>query len=260
MLGGWHDLYDRRELLWTLIVKDVKVRYKQTYLGIGWAIFMPFMMMVVFTFLFRRVARVDTGEIPYPLFSYTGLVPWAFFASGLTMATQSLTQNIHLLTKVRFPREVFPLSAVLSKLLDLLIASVLVAVLMVWFHFSVTWHVVLILPVLAMQIMLMIGLAYFLSALNLFFRDVRYVFDAVIQLWMFATSVVYPIKSANEWLQMLLALNPMTPILNTYRSVLLLHAWPDWWALGVAATISLVVFVAGVSWFRHVEYLFAERI
>jgi len=254
------EIFLYRELLVILIIKELKVRYKQTLLGMVWAMFTPLAMMFIFTFVFSRVTKISTGDIPYPLFAYCGLLPWTFFAGSLSAATSSLSGNAGLITKIYFPREVFPLSIIFSKLVDFFIASLILFGLMLFYKMPFHSTILLAPLVFVIQLILMIGLSFLLSVGNLFFRDVRYVFDVVIMLWMFATSVVYPINVASPAMQKILMLNPMTAILNVYRLLILKGEIHQAGQLLPAAAVSIVIFFIGIILFRKTEHLFAENI
>lgn len=266
-------LWRYRELMWMLAWRDIRVRYKHSILGAAWAVIPPLMMMLVFTFVFGSVTDIDqqklTGHpnVPYALFAFSGLVPWMFLSNSLSSATISLVANRQLVTKIYFPREVFPLSCLISSFIDFLVSSALLIVLGIGFHFqhqgwSYELHPsILFLPVVVgVQILFMAGMAMILSMANLFYRDVNFLFRAVVQLWMFVTCVVYQLDSATGWKRALIHLNPMTPIIRAYRDCLLFGRWPGDWAFWNAAVVSLLLFVVGWHWFRRREHEFAEYI
>ena len=260
MIVQFKELVKYRELLFGLVVRDIKVRYKQSLLGIAWAMFTPLAMMLIFTFVFSRIALISTGEIPYPIFAYCGLLPWTFFSGSLLTATVSLVSNRSLVTKIYFPREVFPIAAILSRFVDFCIASSILFGLMIYFRISFHWTIFLSPLVLMIQVLFMAGLAFFLSMGHLFYRDVKYILDAIIMLWMFATSVIYPIKVSSPTLQRILMLNPMTPIIDSYRSLILEGKIPDIVTLSLPTGIAVAFFIIGWIWFHRSEYLFAEII
>ena len=260
MIQMMKEMVEYRELLWSLTLKDIRIRYKQTFLGITWAIFTPLAMMLIFTFVFQRVAKVSTGDIPYPIFVYCGLLPWTFFSASLTTAVTCLVQNSNLVTKIYFPREVLPLAAIFSKLIDFIIAGVVFVGLMIFYEVSVNWTILFFPFILLIQIIFMIGVSFLLSMGNLFYRDVGYLFNVLILLWMFVTSVIYPINVENPLMQRVLNLNPMTPIIDSYRNVLIQGVVPDIFLLFQTTIISLFVFVVGWALFHKYQYLFAERI
>lgn len=246
-----------RELIWTLAMREVRVRYKHSLLGIGWAVAMPLSMMLVFTFVFTRIAPVQVGAAPYPLFALLGLVPWQLTAGILNTSSRSLSDQRNLVTKVYFAREVLPLAAVLSALVDFAVAFVLVAVLMAWFGVAPGVAIVLAPLVLLVQVALCCGLALLVAGANLLYRDVQFVLQVGVPLWMFASSTVYPIPRTGSygWLAWV---NPMTPIIDGWRHAMLgrdLTLAPEF---GVAAAISVVLLVVCWRWFRRIEPRFGE--
>lgn len=260
MIKSIKEIWQYRGLLFSLTLKDLKVRYKQSLLGIAWAVFSPVSMMLIFTFVFNRMAHISTGQIPYALFVYCGLLPWTFFSSSLSASVSILVNNTNLVTKIYFPREVFPLSVVISKFVDFCIASLVLIAMM--FFFGLKFHAtILLVPfIFLIQLLLMIGLSFLLSMGNLFYRDIKYIFEVVILLWMFATSVIYPIKTSSIFLQDILMFNPMTPIIDAYRLLMLEGRLPALIPMANASIISILVFVVGVMCFHKAEYLFAENI
>lgn len=259
MWDAVREIYRYRELLGELAYRDIRVRYKQTLLGAAWAICLPVLMMVVFTQVFAATGRVASDDLPYPIFLYCGLLPWQFFANSLKGAVESLTRNRLLVTKVYLPREVFPLSQILSSGVDFLVASTVLAGLMVWYQIPLQTTALLLPILLVIQIALTAGLSLLLSMGHLFYRDVKYVFEVALLLWMFATSVIYEIPSRSSW-STLLALNPMTPIIDAYRQTLLLGQLPDPVGLSYAAFVAIGILCLGIHSFHSTEYLFAEKI
>lgn len=258
MFQQYKEIYQYKELLYNLILRQLKVRYKQTLLGIGWALFTPIVMMFIFTIVFSKITKIETGDIPYSIFVYCGLLPWLFFANSLTSATTSLIDNIQLLTKIYFPREIFPLSVIAAKFVDLFISSLLLVGLMLFYKINFCSIILFVPLIFIIQIIFMIGISYLLSMGNLFFRDVKYIFEVIIILWMFSTSVIYPINS--PVLQKFLILNPMIAIIDSYRTVILLGKLPDMKNLSIACVISIIVFIVGSILFHRNEHLFAENI
>ncbi len=259
----FREIISCRNLLWNLAWRDIRVKYKQSVLGIGWAIFVPLSMMLVFTFIFTKVVPVKT-DVPYAIFAYCGLLPWQFLSASTTAAANSLVANRALVTKIYFPAEVLPLSSIIVAFVDFLIGIIVLVGLMIYFlltthHITISWTVVLVIPVLLIQIIFTCGVSFFLAMGNLFFRDVRYVYSVMITLWMFGSSVIYPMKVANPKIQMMLNLNPMTPILNSYRDVLLRGKLPDWSALGYSAFVAIILLFVGWLIFYKLRYKFAEK-
>jgi ABC-type polysaccharide/polyol phosphate export permease len=248
-----------RELLFQMTKSDLVLRYKQTAMGFGWAVFTPLVNTAVFSVIFTRVAPIDTG-IPYPLFAYCGLLVWNFFAASLRFAVNSLVSNTSLVTKVYFPREIFPFSAIIVCAVDMLVGSVVLVGLMAYYRVPPTSMLVFLPLVFLIQVAFTAGVSLLLAMANLFFRDVKYLLDVVVTVWMFATSVLYPIDLLSGRLGLVAALNPMTPIIDGYRAVLLYGQSPFTPAFAFASALAVVVL--GVSWFlfHRAEFRFAENI
>ena len=266
---GWSELLRYRQLLLSLTWRDLRVRYKQSVLGIAWAVLLPLSMMFVFTFVFTRAidARAVLNiDMPYALFAYTGLVPWTFFSVSLGGCVNSLVSNRNLLTKVYFPREVFPLSSIGSALVDFMIAMSVLGGLMMYFHWTGTWTCTvrwawLAVPVIvAVQIMLTIGVGMFLAMANLFYRDVRQIFGVTIQLLMFLSGVVVPVPNDGSTLAQVIALNPMVAIMAAYRDCLIFGRLPDWNSMAYATTFAVIVLIVGWVCFRRASFRFAEHV
>ncbi len=254
------EQFEYRELLYRITVRDLLLRYKQTAMGFGWAVFMPVVNTIIFTVVFTRVAHVDTNGVPYPLFAFCGLLSWNFFASALRFATNSLTANTALVSKVYFPREIFPFSAVAASLVDSAVASLLLVGFLVYYRVGVSPALLLLPLVVATQVAFTLGVSLLLAMANLFYRDVKYLFEVVIAVWMFATSVVYPVDAVGGRLGLVLGLNPMTPIVDAYRWVLLRHTAPPLGGFLAVTMLSLVVLVVGWTIFHRAEFTFAENV
>lgn len=262
-ISGWRlidlrELWAYRDLFLFLVWRDIKVRYAQSVLGIGWAVIQPLFFMIVFTVIFGGLLDVDSEGAPYAIFSYTALVPWIYFSGALTDAVGSLVQNASLLTKVYFPRLVLPLSSVLSKLVDFAIALLLVVGLMAWFKITPTaW--VLALPLLVlMMILAAAGLGMWLTALAIQYRDIKYAMTFVVQLMMFATPVVYPASYIPDRYRLLYGLNPMVGVIEGFRSALLGTNPMPWDLLAVGGITSMVLVIGGAFYFRRTETIFAD--
>ena len=253
------DIWAYRELLFFLTWRDVKVRYKQTALGAAWAILQPLFMMVIFTIFFGRLAGVGSSGIPYPLFALAGLVPWTFFANSITASGNSLVGSAHLITKVYFPRLIVPAAAMLAGLVDFLLAFILLCILMLYYRVTLTVQI-LFLPVLVLMTALFsLGVGTWMSALNVKYRDVRFALPFVIQLWLFVSSVILPSSSIPPKWRWLLNLNPMSGIIEGYRSALFGLPF-DWPALSIAAVLTLLVLLYAIYAFSRVERSFADII
>ena len=247
-----------RELLLQMTRRDLLLRYKQTIMGFGWAVFMPLLNTAIFSVIFTRVAPIQT-PVAYPLFAYSGLLAWNFFASSLRFSVGSLTTNTNLVTKVYFPREIFPFSAVIVCLIDAVVGAVVLVGLMVYYHVPVGPALLFVPVVVAVHVVFTAAVALWIAMANLFFRDVKYLFEIVISVWMFMTSVLYPVQLFGGRLRLALELNPLTPIIDGYRATILLGRLPE--AGPFAAAAGLSVALLGVSWlaFHRAEFAFAER-
>lgn len=254
------ELVRYRELLATIVLREIKVRYKQASLGVLWAVIQPLSLMLVFSLFFGTLAKVPSDGMPYPIFSYTGLLPWTFFAASLNAAIPSLANNSHLITKIYFPREIFPLASVLAAAVDLGIACVLFAGMMLWYHIPFTLTMAWLPVLLLIQTLLTLGVALFLSALNVRYRDVRHALPLLIQIWMYASPVVYPVSLIPEKYRGLYMLNPLAPLLQSYRSVTLHGQSPDLATLAVAALTAVAAFWIGYRYFKSTERTFADTI
>ncbi len=257
------------ELLTALTWRDLRVRYRQSALGIAWAVVLPLTMMLLFTFVFTRAIHapaLDNLPMPYALYAFAGLVPWTFFANSLTGALNSLVANRNLVTKVYFPREVFPLSSILSALVDYVVAMHVLVVLMIYFHvrgqwvFQASWALLLLPGIVMIQIVLTAGLGLLLAMSNLFYRDVRLLFTALLQLWMFLSAVVVPLPTDGSLTARCIALNPMLPIIHAYRDTLLLGRVPEIGGILYAGLSAAILLTGGWIWFRRASYRFAECI
>jgi lipopolysaccharide transport system permease protein len=264
--SGWKSLnfrevWQARELLGFMAWRDIKVRYKQTILGAVWAILQPALMIFIFTIIFNKLAKVDTGEIPYPLFVCCGLLPWSYFSTAMGNAANSVVGSERLITKIYFPRLVVPYSAVFASTVDFFIALSLMFAVMVWFQFPPGWTILMLPGIILLIALLALGVGTGLSALNVSYRDFRHILPFAIQLAMFATpSIFMSTKIASDsWLQWLILLNPMNTLIASFRAAVLGTPIP-WIALGWTSLVVLVVFVFGSVYFRKVEDRFADII
>ena len=248
-----------RDLLYQMVRRDLLLRYKQSVMGFGWAVFMPLVNTAVFSVIFTRVAPIDVG-IPYPVFAFCGLWVWNFFASSLKFAVGSLTSNTNLVTKVYFPREIFPVSQVIVCFVDFVVASLVLLGLMVFYRIPIGPALLCLPVVILVQLAFTTAVALLLAMWNLFYRDIKYLFEVAIVAWMFVTNVLYPIDHVGGRLAALMQLNPMTPIIDAYRAVLLRNAWPDVASLGTVAVGSLVFLAFAWITFHRSEFKFAENV
>lgn len=248
-----------RELLWQMVRRDLLLRYKQSVMGFGWAIFMPLVNTVIFSVVFMRVAPKDVG-MPYPLYAFTGLLAWNLLASALRFSTTSLVSNTNLVTKVYFPREIFPFSSVIVSAVDTAVGAILLIAFMLYYRVHITSAILFLPAVVIVQLAFTSGVALLLAMGNLFYRDVKYLFEVAITAWMFLTSVLYPIGELKGWMGTILRLNPMTPIIDAYRDVLLLGRLPATEPFLIVSALSLGILAIGWLTFHRAEFQFAENI
>lgn len=253
------EQFTYRELLFQMTKRDLLLRYKQTAMGFAWAVFMPLVNTAVFSVIFMRVAPIHT-PVPYPLFAFCGLLTWNFFASSLKFAVGSMTSNYNLVTKVYFPREIFPFSSVIVSLVDFLIASIVIVAMMAYYGIYPGLSIIMLPVVLLVQIAFTAGVALLLAMSNLFYRDVKYIFEIVLMVWMFATSVLYPVEMVGGKLGWIMRMNPMTPIIDAYREVLFYGTWPSSTAFLTASALAFVTLFLGWLTFHRAEFKFAESI
>jgi lipopolysaccharide transport system permease protein len=255
------ELWEYRAVLYFLIWRDIKVRYRQTSIGAAWAIIQPFMTMVVFSVFFGRLVKVPSDGIPYPVFAFAALVPWMFFANGLTQGTNSLVASGDLITKVYFPRLLVPTARVLSGLLDLALASVVLLGMTWWYGLMPRPIALLWLPALVLlALVTAVGISLWLSALNVRYRDIQHVVPFLVQIWLFVTPVAYPSSLLSDRWRTVYALNPMVGVVEGFRSALLGSASAPGPVLGVSALAAVVLLVTGAFFFRRVERNFADLI
>jgi lipopolysaccharide transport system permease protein len=252
------DLWTYRELLYFLIWRDVKIRYKQTLLGAAWAIIQPLLTMLIFTLLFGRLAGIKSDGIPYPIFAYAGLLIWTFFANAVTNSGNSLVGSANLITKIYFPRMIIPGAAVGAGLVDLAIAFLIQIALMIYYHVAISSAILMVPVLILLATLLALGVGMWLSALNVKYRDIRYVIPFLIQLWMFASPVIYPESMLQGKLKYILRLNPLTGIIENFRVALIGHSHFDWNSLALSAGITFLVLIYSAYSFRRLERSFAD--
>jgi len=252
------NLWAYRELLYFLVWRDVKVRYKQTALGVAWVVLQPLIMMLIFSVLFGKLGGIPSEGIPYPLFAYAGLLPWTFFSGAVTLSSNSVVNSANLITKIYFPRLIVPIAAVGATLVDLAISSVVLAALMVYYRQVPTVSVLLIPVLLLLLIMVALGLGILMSALNVKYRDVRIAIPFLIQVLFFASPVIYPLSLVPEKLRWAMALNPMAGIIEGFRAALYGHRSVDWTSLGISAAVTIVLFTCAIITFRKMQRGFAD--
>ena len=255
------DLWIYRELIFFMVWRDVKVKYKQTLLGMAWAVIQPLMTMLIFTFLFGGVAKLPTDGIPYPVFSFTALLPWGLFVTALNQGSRSLVAHNNMVTKIYFPRLILPMSSVFAGLVNFAIAFVILMALMVYYKVTPAWNVLWTLPLfLLLAIITALGVALWLSAINVKYRDVNQALPFLTQFWLFATPVAYSSSVISAKWQILYFLNPMAGVVNGFRWALLGSGNGPDVTLFVSATISILILVSGLFYFRSMEKTFADTI
>jgi len=260
---GWvalrlQELWEYRELLSFLAWRDIKVRYTQTVLGIAWAIIQPFFTMVVFTLFFGKLAQIPSDGVPYPVFSYTALVPWTFFANGLTQTSNSLVGNANLLKKVYFPRLAMPVAAVLSGVIDFAFAFLVLLGIMFYYGVVPSLNLLWLPLFLLLALVTALGVGLWLSAMNVQFRDVRYAVPFLIQLWLFASPIAYSSNLVPERWRPLYGLNPMVGVIEGFRWALLGTTSLSWRDLAISAMIAFLLLLSGALYFRRMEKTFAD--
>lgn len=260
---GWvslrlRALWEYRELLYFLVWRDVKVRYKQTVLGAAWAIIQPFFTMVVFSLFFGKLAKMPSDGIPYPIFSYAALVPWTFFASGLSQSSNSLVGSANLITKVYFPRLVMPISSVISGTVDFVLAFIVLLGMMLFYGIVPTINVIWLPLLLLLALVAALGVGLWLSAMNVQFRDVRYVVPFLTQFWLFATPIAYPSSLLSEPWRTLYGLNPMVGVVEGFRWALLGTNTAPGLVVIASSLAALFLLVSGAFYFRRMEKTFAD--
>ncbi|MCL4238181.1 MAG: ABC transporter permease [Anaerolineae bacterium] len=263
-LRGWvslglNEVWHYRELLFYFIWRDIKVRYKQTLLGAAWAILQPVFTMIVFSIFFGQLAKIPSDGIPYPIFSYAGLLPWTFFATGLTNGANSIVRDANLVKRVYFPRLITPISAVVGGLPDFFLAFLVLVGMMIYYGLFPTAASLLLLPLcLLLALSTSMGVGLWLSALNAEYRDVRYVVPFLTQFWMYATPVVYPSSLLDEPWRTLYGLNPMVSVVEGFRWSLLGQGETVPLMFGLSAVASLILLLSGAFFFRRMERRFAD--
>ncbi|HMB25024.1 MAG: ABC transporter permease [Chloroflexota bacterium] len=255
------DLWVYRELVLFMIWRDIKVRYKQTLLGMAWAVIQPVMTMLVFTFLFGKVAKLPTDGVPYPVFSFAALLPWGLFVGALNQGSRSLVAHNNMVTKIYFPRLILPMSAVFAGMVDFAIAFVILIALMLYYHVTPAWNLLWTLPLfLLLALVTALGVALWLSAVNVKYRDVNQALPFLSQFWLFATPVAYSASVISPKWQIVYSLNPMAGVVNGFRWALLGSGSGPNLALWVSVAISIIIFISGLFYFRSMEKTFADTI
>lgn len=262
---GWvslnlSELWEYRELLYFLTWRDIKVRYKQTVLGVLWAIIQPFFTMVIFSLFFGKLAKIPSDGIPYPIFAYAALVPWTFFANGLNQSSNSLVGGARLVQKVYFPRLVIPISSVMAGVVDFILAFSVLIIMMLFYGVMPTYNMIWLPFLLLLALVTALGVGFWLSAMNVQFRDVRHTVPFITQIWLFATPIAYPSSLLSESWQLVYALNPMVGVVEGFRWALLGAETAPGLMMIVSTLLAGLIFISGLFYFRRMEKTFADVI
>lgn len=260
MLRLIRELIEYREVLITLIIRDIKVRYKQTIIGAVWAILQPVFMMWIFSIIFDKFTNLPSEGAPYYIFCLTALVPWTFFTNCMNLAIPGLVENESLITKIYFPREFLPLSGICAALVDFSIAVVIYALILFWAGISTSVTVIMVIPLFLIQMLFTLGMVFFASALNVFYRDVKFIIPFIIQIGMFATPIVYSTVMISDKYKAMYMLNPLAGVIDGYRKAILSGAMPNPHYTANAFWVSLIIFVLGYGYFKFVEASFADAV
>jgi lipopolysaccharide transport system permease protein len=265
-MRGWvpinvRELWQYRELLVFFIWRDLKVRYKQTILGIVWVILQPVMTMIVMSVVFGKMAGIPTDGIPYPIFAYSALLPWTFFAGGLSRASGSLVGSVSLVQKIYFPRLILPIAAVVDGIVDFLLAFIVLVGMMVYYNIYPTLSMVwLLIPLLILSTLAALGIGLWMAAVNVRYRDIRYIVPFMTQFWMYITPVVYPSSLVGHSWKTVYSLNPMVGVINGFRWVLLNRGGAPGITIWISVVVSIVTVITGAMYFRRMEKTFADVI
>lgn len=257
---NWQELKEYRELLFFLALREIKIRYKQTIMGASWALLQPFFTMVIFTLIFSRLAHIPSDGVPYPIFSYSGLLLWTYFSNALSQSSNSLVNNAPLLSKVYMPRIFIPTAPCISGLIDYGIANSILAVMMVYYQLVPSFTIFLLPLIVLMTFLLASGIGYWLSSICVKYRDVQFILPFFIQLLMFVSPVIYPTNIVDENLRWLLYLNPMTGLINAHRACILGHVPVDFVGLSISAVLTIVIFISGILYLKSTEKYFSDLV
>jgi lipopolysaccharide transport system permease protein len=264
LLGQFADLAQYTDLIYTLSMHRIRVRYKQSVLGVSWAIMQPLSLMLTYTVIFSYITKISSEGLPYPIFAFAGLLPWLYFQTALTSATGGLVSHRDLITKVYFPREILPLTYVIAAAFDFLVSSTVLAAMMLYYGVTVTWYVLYAVPILAIMTVFMVGVSLMLSATQVRIRDVGVAVPLVLQLWMFATPIVYPYSAiagkVARPLEIAYTLNPLVGVIENFRRVVLQGVTPHFATLGMSLVISMVLLPVAYVYFKHIEGTMADII
>lgn len=245
-------------MLKKLTLREIKARYKQSFLGFFWVILSPLFQMLIMSFVFSHIVKFDTVGFPYPIFIYIGLLPWFFFNFSIGSSMGALLENASLLKKIYFPREIFVLSTIFAKLFDFILSSTILVGMMFFYQISFSWYMLLVIPILLIQIVFTFSVGLLLSALNLFYRDVQYLVNLALTLWFYLTPVIYATEFFPEQYRWIFKINPLSVFINAYRQVILNADYPNWGSLLIASIISVGLLVFAYKIFKKLEGTFAD--
>lgn len=253
-------IWQYRELLYFLVWREIKVRYKQTVIGAAWAILQPLLTMVIFTFVFSKFAKVPADGFPYPIFAYTALLPWTYFAEALSRGSVCLVGDAHLLSKVYFPRLIIPISASLAPIVDFAIAFIILLGMMAWYGIGLTMGILMVPVFILLALITALSVSLWLSALNVKYRDIKHTVPFLVQIWMYSSPVAYPVSLVPEQWRLLYSLNPMAGVVEGFRWGLLGKENPDFGVMMVSVSVVLALFLGGLIYFKKMEQIFADVI
>lgn len=256
-------IYQRRELLWQMVAREVKARYKQSVLGYFWVILNPLAQMLVMSFAFSLILRIPTNataNIPYSVFLFTALLPWNLFTTSVSSAASSLVASSGLITKIYFPRTILVISTIFAKIIDFVFAISILVIYMIIYQIPITWNILWVIPIFFIQQIFTLGLSLFFAAANLLYRDIQYLLSMILLLWMYATPVIYPADLVPDKYRILFQINPMAVIINAYRQVVLGGGEPKYSSLLIGLIVSIITLLIGFSYFKSREKIFADNI
>lgn len=252
------ELWHFRELLLVLTLREIKVRYKQTLLGAAWAILQPASLTIIFTIVFGIFLKVDSGSVPYPVFAYSALLPWTFFTSSVSFGALSVVNNGNLVTKVYFPREILPLASIGAALFDFIMAAIVFAVLIFFYHIQIGLNILYFPLFIFLILLLTTGISFILSTANVLFRDIKFVVPLLLQIWLFLTPIIYSINQVPEKYRVFLMLNPLVPLIEGVRDVTIFNKSPNLLEMAVSFLFAFLIFILGYLWFKSKEKIFAD--
>ena len=260
MITSIKELINYRELIIALTLREIKVRYKQTLLGAAWAILQPLALTIIFTVVFSLFLKIDTGSIPYPIFAYSALLPWTFFTTSINFGALSVVNNGSLVTKIYFPRETLPISSIAAAFFDFLIAGVIFILLVVYYKVTVTPYIFLLIIIIPAIVIFTLGVTLIFSALNVIFRDIKFVVPLILQIWLYISPIIYSMNQVPENIRGVYVINPMAPLLEAFREVTVEGKLPDLVGLAIAILASIITFLLGYAFFKSKEKIFADVI